>query len=279
MSQERDLHLGDIDDLAVEDEKPRRQRPTGGGNGNGGGGGKPPRRPSGGQRAAGPASGSNVWMVAALLLLAVLLVLSAFFYRELTTVRGQMDAELARSTQQLERLSSHLSATDETLVQSSDKVQETLDMHMSEIRKLWAVGNERNRGWIEDNQKAIKTIQEQRTRLQQGLDGVRGEVNSLKEEISGVQRSVQQGAAARDRLQTRMELAMESVQRMEAELESQERTLRQLSQSLPQLRSLAELEQQGGGVGARLKEIETAINAFDAYRREVNNRLDRVEGR
>ena len=281
MSQERDLRLGDIDDLPMDDDKSPRRSPaggSGGGNGGGKGGGKSPRKPSG-RPSTGALPQGNVWMIVALVLLALLLVLSAFFYRELVTVRGQMDAELARSTEQLGRLSAHLSATDETLVQSADKVQDTLDMHMSEIRKLWAVSNERNRGWIEDNQKAIKSVQDQRGQLQRSLEGVRGEVSTLKEQLAGVRRDTERGATARNQLQTRVELAMESVQRMENELASQERTLQQISQSLPQLRKLAELEQQGAGVGARLKEIEAAIGAFDAYRREVNNRLDRIEGR
>lgn len=269
MGQERDLPLGDIDDVSVDDEKSRSR-------GGGQGGGKPPRRPS--QPPAGDSSmGGNIWMIATLVLLAVLLVLSAFFYRELTTVRGQMDAELARSTEQLDRLSSHLSATDETLVQSSDQVQETLDMHMSEIRKLWAIGNERNRGWIEDNQQAINSIQEQRGQLERGLGSVREELNAMKEQVGSLRRAVEQGDTERDRLQTRLELAMESVQRMERELSSQEKVLGEINNSLPELRKLVELQRSGAGVAARLREIETAISAFDAYRREVNNRLDGVE--
>ena len=274
MSQDKDLRVGDIKDLPLDDERPARRGGGSGNNGGNGGGKRPPEAPrprSSAARGTTPAAAGNLWMIVSLVLLALLLVLSIFFYREISTVRGQMDAELARSTEQLSRLSAHLSATDETFVQSSDKVQETLDFHMSEIRKLWAVSNERNRGWIQENQRAIKTIQDQRGELQNAMQ-------RLTTDLAALKRDMEQGNQARNQLQTRVGVIMESLQQVESELASQERTMSQVVSALPQLNRLAQLEREGEGVAARLKEIEAAIAAFDAYRRQVNNRLDRLDG-
>jgi len=41
---------------------------------------------------------------------------------------------------------------------------------------------------------------------------------------------------------------------------------------------MARLDSAGGGLAGRMSEIEAAIEAFDAYRRQVNVRLDGLDG-
>ena len=41
--------------------------------------------------------------------------------------------------------------TDEALSDTGDETKEQINFWESEIRKLWAVSNERNKKWIEDN--------------------------------------------------------------------------------------------------------------------------------
>lgn len=311
MTQDRDLPLGNISDVPLDEDRTRRpQRPAapqrpprqqGGGDeggGNGGGkrpggdgpqrsGGEPPRRrpvAASGKPSGGGGGGSGPWIIATLVLLFITLAMGAFMYRELSAVRGQLDTRISESSERLGSLASQLSATDESLSQSSGKVQEQLDLHMSEIRKLWDVTNVRNRRWIQENQEAVKSLQEKLTAQERAVAALRNELNTTKKAAETAQtqakeaadraasasREIQQHTVARNQMQTQIELARETIGELETRSRNQQRAIDEVR---------AALRGDGGDMGTRIKEIEAAINAFDAYRREVNNRLDTLERR
>jgi chromosome segregation ATPase len=274
MNDDRELKLGNIDNLDVEDEaseapagrRPAKQSPP------------PPAEKPGAAasrgaapRGAAPASGSSVWMAATAFLLVLVVVLGVWFFRQLSHLQSVVDSRLSESTQQLGSLASQLSATDESVTQSSDQVRETLTLHDSEIRKLWDVSNKRNRGWIEKNQADIAQLNRQREELSKSIDAMKKELASLKAES-------QQLVQSRNQLQTRIELQAETVKQLDGKLAAHQKKTEALTTLLPAMQSLARLESAGGGVANRLTEIEAAIAAFDAYRRQVNVRLDRLEG-
>ncbi|WP_111657198.1 hypothetical protein [Isoalcanivorax indicus] len=310
MTQDRDLPLGNISDVPLDDDRPAKaqrpaapqrppRQPSGGGGGDKGGdgqrpGGDGPRR-SGGEPArrrpvaaagkpGGGGGGNGPWILATLVLLFITLAMGAFMFRELSAVRGQLDSRISESSEQLGSLASQLSATDESLTQSSGKVQEQLDLHLSEIRKLWDVANVRNRGWIEENQKAVKALQEKLTAQERAVAALRNELNTAKKAVETAQaqakqaadqaasagREVQQHTVARNQMQTQIELARETIGELETRSRNQQRAIDEVR---------AALRGDNGDLGTRIKEIESAINAFDAYRREVNNRLDTLERR
>lgn len=281
--------MGDIDRLSVEDDRratpPPPRKPAGGGSG-GDGGGQPPRRP----RAAAPVQrrggSSGFWIASTLVLLVITLGMGAFMYQELSAVRAQLDTRISESSEQLGSLASQLSAADESFSQSTGKVQETLQLHMDEIRKLWDVSNRRNRGWIEENQKAIKALQTGQTEagnslaaLRREMAAVRSEAEAAKKTVDELRASQQQQTVARNQMQTQLDLAHESLKQLESRAAAQQRTLDEVKRVLPQMQALASAQGQGGGVAARLNEIEAAIAAFDDYRRQVNSRLDAIQGR
>lgn len=311
MTQDRDLPLGNISDVPLDEDRTRRpQRPAapqrpprqqGGGDeggGNGGGkrpggdgpqrsGGEPPRRrpvAASGKPSGGGGGGSGPWIIATLVLLFITLAMGAFMFRELSAVRGQLDTRISESSERLGSLASQLSATDESLSQSSGKVQEQLDLHMSEIRKLWDVTNVRNRRWIQENQEAVKSLQEKLTAQERAVAALRNELNTTKKAAETAQtqakeaadraasasREIQQHTVARNQMQTQIELARETIGELETRSRNQQRAIDEVR---------AALRGDGGDMGTRIKEIEAAINAFDAYRREVNNRLDTLERR
>lgn len=310
MTQDRDLPLGNISDVPLDEDRTRRpQRPAapqrpprqqGGGEGGGNGGGKrpggdgpqrsggePPRRrpvAASGKPSGGGGGGSGPWIIATLVLLFITLAMGAFMYRELSAVRGQLDTRISESSERLGSLASQLSATDESLSQSSGKVQEQLDLHMSEIRKLWDVTNVRNRRWIQENQEAVKSLQEKLTAQERAVAALRNELNAAKKAAETAQtqakeaadraasasREIQQHTVARNQMQTQIELARETIGELETRSRNQQRAIDEVR---------AALRGDGGDLGTRIKEIEAAINAFDAYRREVNNRLDTLERR
>lgn len=218
---------------------------------------------------ASAASGPSHWMWATVLLGILVVVMSAWFYKQITVLQSQMENELSDSTEQLGNLASQLSATDESLNQSSEEITDTLSLHDSEIRKLWAVSNERNKDWIQANQQAVSSLTSGQDRLNQSIAGLRSELEQLDASVS-------QDSRARSQMQTQIDLMNEAVRQAESRVAEQARVVDSLAAIQGQLETLAQL-QSGEGLDGRLMEIEAAINAFDAYRRQVNVRLDKLE--
>ncbi|MFN3714425.1 MAG: hypothetical protein ACK4SX_12270 [Alcanivoracaceae bacterium] len=273
--EERELRLGNITDLDVDEESsseappPRRTSrdapPDAGSSEPEVPRTHPPRAP-----VAAPA-GNSIWMAATAFLLVLVVVLGAWFFRQLSTLQGVVDNRLAESTEQLGSLASQLSATDESVTQSSDQVRQMLATHDSEIRKLWDVANRRNRGWIEKNQADIAQLTRQRAELSKSVE-------TLKTELAELRKETQQLVLTRNQLQTRLEVQAETVKQLDTRLAAHQKQVEALNKLLPAMQSLARVDSAGGGIANRLTEIEAAINAIDTYRRQVNVRLDRLDG-
>lgn len=265
MNEDRDLKLGNIHDINVDDDtvKPTPgQRPALQGE-------EPARAKA--ARPAAATDGSSVWMAATAFLLVLVLVLGAWFHRQLSGLQAVVDNRLSESTEQLGSLASQLSATDEEVTQTSGQVRQILASHDSEIRKLWDVSNKRNRDWIEKNQAEIARLTRQRAELGKAVE-------ALKTEMTAISKQNEQLVLARNQLQTRIEVQAEAAKQLDTRLAAQQKQVETLNKLLPAIQSLARVESAGGGIGNRLTEIEAAINAFDAYRRQVNVRLDRLDG-
>jgi len=280
MNDERDLRLGNIKDLDVDAEvqpgaEPRRparqpdssRRPTAD---------KTEPSKSGKAKAATSkpqprSDGNSIWMAATAFLLVLVVVLGAWFFRQLNTLQAVVDNRLSESTEQLGSLASQLSATDETVTQSTDQVKETLITHDSEIRKLWDVSNKRNREWIEKSQADIVQLGKQRAELSKAVE-------SFKKELATIKASNEQLQRVKNQLQTQVGVQAETLKQLESKAAAQQKQLEAVTKLLPAMQSLARMEGSGGGLSNRLTEIEAAINAIDAHRRQVNVRLDRLDG-
>lgn len=262
MNDERDLKLGDIDQLDVDEPVPPRRSAENK---------SPAQSPAntGKREIVSPSGG--IWAASTAFLLVLVVVLGAWFFQQLNRLQGIVDNRLSESTEQLGSLASQLSATDESVSQSSDQVKQTLATHDSEIRKLWDVSNKRNRGWIEKNQADIARMERQRAELTKTVE-------SLKTEVAQAKLQAAQWQAARNQMQLQMELTAEKVGQLESRLASQHKQLETLNGLLPAIQSMARLDSAGGGLAGRMSEIEAAIEAFDAYRRQVNVRLDGLDG-
>src|SRR5690606_25443899 len=273
MTRDRDIRLGEIDSVSVDEG--RRQRPAGASSQPAAAqasatAARPAKRPAAPARTM-PVAASNAWLYVSAGLTVMLLVIAVYFFREMQQMQARLDATLDQSSEQLGSLASQLSATDESLNQSSDQVRETLSLHDSEIRKLWDVSNKRNKDWIQANQTAISKLEKQRAETAKSI-------TALQTEIAARKKQNQQIAMQRNQMQVQLDLASESVRQAEASVAGQKKIVDQVSQMLPALKALAAAQGKGEGVDARLADIEAAIAAFDVCRRQVNTRLDRIEG-
>lgn len=274
MNDERELKLGNISDLDVDADPATTTEPLGhSASGSARAGEATGKSAASGTATKKPAAtdGSSIWMAATGFLMVLVLVLGTWFFRQLSSLQAVVDNRLEQSTEQLGSLASQLSATDESVTQSSGQVRETLATHDSEIRKLWDVANKRNRDWIQKNQADIAQLNRQRGELNKAIE-------SLKAELATVKKSTDQMTLARNQLQTQIGVQAETVKQLETRVATQQKQVEALNKLLPAMQSLARVDGAGGGLANRLAEIESAINAIDAHRRQVNVRLDRLDG-
>ena len=125
MTRDREVNLGNLNDVTVDDHGDAGRRPPSAGNNkpSGKSGGKPPKAPKAPARAS---HGGGGWMVACLVLVVLIAVMGVWFHKQMTVLQAQMDERISESSQKLGNLQSRLSATDESLNQSSGQLQDTL---------------------------------------------------------------------------------------------------------------------------------------------------------
>lgn len=302
MTDKRDVPMGDLQDLELDAPRgaARPAAPTPPLNASTAP--KPERsKPAVTATTATAARRSNPWPWLLVLLLALVLVAGGYVvYQELSHVRSQLHAQQNESSDRLGDLATQLSAADQSRVQSAEQMQQLLATHGDEIRKLWDLANKRNRADIEASQKAIAALEQNNKEQATALTALRTELASARtaaseartaatdarkiadeaqKQAAAAQTALQQTTVARNQLQTQLDLANETLGQLEQRLGTQQRTLDDLRKILPALQAVAATQSQRGGVGSRLNELEDAVNAFDSYRVQVNNRLDALQGR
>ncbi len=216
------------------------------------------RTPSARRRSG--ASGGDGRMIGINLILAVLvagLVIAGWFianqHELLTSQAGSLEAAQAR----IAHLEDRLRLTDETLMDTEKDTEEQIGFWESEIRKLWAVSNERNRKWIKDNEAAL-------AKLTKALDALKASNRDLGAAIGRHEAAFAQQQAIIDQL-TSLEISIQ-------QLASTQRDIVDKVNSATQ--SVASLS---AGLAGRVRENEQAVAAFDAYRIQVNTRLADIE--
>ena len=168
-------------------------------------------------------------------------------------------ARLTDANNRLQRLEQRLSATDTALSQGGEDTQEQLSLWESEIRKLWAVANERNKGWIKDNQKAVKG-------LDKSVTGLQSTARDLKAATARHEEAFSQQTALIDQL-TIIEIQLQQLVRAQQDLVDKVNTT---SQSVAKLRA---------NLDTQVEENTEAIAAIDAYRIATNSRFRDLEQR
>ena len=286
MTRDREVNLGNLNDVTVDDHGDAGRRPSSAGNNkpSGKGAGKPPKAPK-----APPAShgGGGGWMIACLVLVVLIAVMGVWFQKQMTVLQAQMDERISESSQELGNLQSRLSATDESLNQSSDKLLDTVRVHgkkleenNTEIRKLWDLSNKRNRADIAEQSKKLTALSATLNEVKKAQAGVDGKLQGINKDTAALKKQVDSAVTAANKsseqwqtrisqMQTQVDVLAENIN----QLESQQQSLKN---------GLAKVEKGQAGLAAlkdRLDETEAAIAAFDSYRLQVNSRLDKLEGR
>ncbi len=204
-----------------------------------------------------PASHGNggtggVWKV---LVIVMLLAITAggWFgwqqYQQLNTLQTNFDG-----------LNARLASTDESLSQSGTALQlkineqgEELKEHWAEIRKLWGISYDRNRKAIADNTKVASSNTDRLANLEK-----------LATAVSEISKQVESDSKKIVALGGNSLAVSAEMEDIRLRLQNNADKLASVEQSLGQWRD---------SVGKRIAKNEEALNAIDAFRRQINQEL------
>ena len=219
------------------------------------------RRATGKSRKRGGA-GDGSRMLGTNLIMAVLvagLVVAGWFIANQHQMLKSEQAALAAASDRISVLEDRLRVTDEAMTETGQDTQEQLGFWESEIRKLWAVSNERNRKWIKTNEAGVGQVKK-------SLAAVETSVRDLNSAVGRHDTAFAQQQAIIDQLAS-VELQLQQMVNSQRDLVDQVNESRQ---------SVASLQ---SGLAGRVADNEQAVAAIDAYRLQLNNRIAAVERR
>jgi hypothetical protein len=201
-------------------------------------------------------------MIGTNLILAVLmagLVVAGWFIASQHQLLNDSERTLASAEDRLVVLEDRLRVTDEAMTESGQDTQQKIGFWETEIRKLWAISNERNRKWIKDNEtglgkvgKSVDALQVSNRNLASAVgrhDTAFAQQSSIIDQLTSVELQLQQIVSAQRDLVDKVNVSQQTV----AGLQS--------------------------GLSNRVKDNEQAVAAIDAYRLQLNTRLAALERR
>jgi len=161
--------------------------------------------------------------------------------------------------QRFDALESRLSSTDESMSQSGAALQlkiskqgESLERHWAEIKKLWGVTNDINKGKIETNKKDIAFLATKRTAVEKSIAGLSARVDKENRSLTNLSGNYLAITADIDGINTAARNLSDKIASLEGALTKIDR----------QLKSNAE-----------------AIESMDAFRRQTNQKIYNLENK
>lgn len=223
-----------------------------------------------------------------LVLFAISAGLGLMAYSQQQTL-AMFDERLQLADDRIVSVQRSMTETDESVVMNETAINNQFraikaetDMQMSEIRKLWAVANERNREWIETNQQNIAQLQ----------SNVQSQIEAREQALAALTSRLDEQASANG-------TQSESLAELRADLSETSEAFGQLQASLENLNpaSLEErlltltltqenlLVEQGTAtmnqqlLQEEVDELNEVLRSIDAGRLEANRRLVAVSER
>lgn len=208
-------------------------------------------------------AGTLVWglLIAALVLVLALLLLVLSQRQTL----AEYDERLQLADDRLVTLEQALTQTDESVAMNEtainarfNSLSEADELQMSEIRKLWAVSNERNREWIEANQAAVADMDSR-------LGTVTSRLDSQGQTLSTVDNQLDELAA----LAADLDRAVTAVEGQLNGFDAQAIDERLVSLTLAQENQMMDI----GELADQVDSLDRSLDSIDNGRLETNRRL------
>lgn len=214
----------------------------------------------GGARAPAKAStGRSLGMNLMVAVLIAGLAAAGWFIAEQMEMLKAEQARVSNANARLEVLEARLVATDSAMSQGGEDTKEQINLWESEIRKLWAVSNERNKTWIKDNERNV-------AKLLKAIDGIEAANRDMRAAVGRHESAFEQQQALVDKV-TSLEMQMQQVARGQRDLVDK---VNAATQSVASLRA---------NLASKVDDNSEAIQSIDAFRIAINSRLADIERR
>ena len=185
------------------------------------------------------------------------IVLAAWFiYAQQQQIHAQA-ALVDQTSNKLALLEKRLSATDFAMSQGGEDTKEQITLWESEIRKLWAIANERNKGWIKDNQADLKEYGDT-------IDSLVAKNRDLAAATSRHEESLGQQQELIDQIAS-LKLQIQQMSRSQRDLVDK---LNTANQKLTNIETTVKVD---------VDDNSEAVRSFDAYRIATNKRVNQLE--
>ena len=179
-----------------------------------------------------------------------------FIYSQQKQIQAQ-SALVGQTSNKLALLEERLSATDFAMSQGGEDTKEQITLWESEIRKLWAIANERNRGWIKDNQADLKEYGDT-------IDSLVAKNRDLAAATSRHEESLGQQQELIDQIAS-LKLQVQQMSRSQRDLVDKVNTA---NQKLTGIETTVKVD---------VDDNSEAVRSFDAYRIATNKRVNQLE--
>ena len=211
------------------------------------------RRPASGGRPRPSSGGRSIAFNLVVAALVAGLGVAGWFIANQHQLLVEEQRKAAEADSRLRALEERLRMTDQVMTETEAETDEEINFWESEVRKLWAVANERNKKWIQDNQKLLQT-------QKAAIASLQSSDRTLKSAVDRHDNAFNQQQALIDQLAS-IELQLQQVLRGQRDLVDRVNAAAQTT----------------AASSSRVTENEQAIAAIDAYRVQVNTRLSNIE--
>ena len=189
-------------------------------------------------------------------LLFIVLAAAWFIYAQQQQIQAQA-ALVDQTSNKLALLEKRLSATDFAMSQGGEDTKEQITLWESEIRKLWAIANERNKGWIKDNQADLKEYGNT-------IDSLVAKNRDLAAATSRHEEALGQQQELIDQIAS-LKLQIQQMSRSQRDLVDK---LNTANQKLTNIETTVKVD---------VDDNSEAVRSFDAYRIATNKRVNQLE--
>jgi len=241
--------LGDLSLKPARDELAQRQtgkpKPT-----------RPGTSPGAPRPPAARSSGQGLLWLVILLLLAGGAGGGWFLWHKIELLQSSLDAStnnLTNAESALSSLQQTLENRDNTLSKSGDQMETDIKKLDTEVRKLWTLANNRNRTDIEALEKQVKTMA--------------GNLNSSATSVTSLSKNL-------DSTNT----AVADLKKQITELKEGDTTLTSATAELKkEMTRMKSILGNAADFDDRITNLEVAIKSIDAYRSQINSKLERLD--
>ena len=189
-------------------------------------------------------------------LLVLVLAAAWFIYAQQQQIQAQA-ALVDQTSNKLALFEKRLSATDFAMSQGGEDTKEQISLWESEIRKLWAIANERNKGWIKDNQADLKEYGDT-------IDSLVAKNRDLTAASSRHEESLGQQQELIDQIAS-LKLQIQQMSRSQRDLVDK---VNAANQKLTNIETTVKVD---------VDDNSEAVRSFDAYRIATNKRVNQLE--